>query len=327
MKKKKLISLALLLLALCLLMAACSSAEANPGFPAAAEGRETEATETPREEGEAEQGEESPERSETSEAEETPGTSEPSETPGAQETPSPGGNQPTSPSLSPEAEFLSQFPTLFSFEWGRNAGALYNFEWDGNGSPWFDREGNRIEAPSFLREGFFVPFRYYLYHLTSDARPEILILWGLPQSSEMWYAVYRYIDGAYREIGGLPRSAQLFRDNAGRLVMLENDPWYYGVMSYDYVELSGSGMTLRPIISVVDEQGEDGNWRSFFRNHITGETLYFEGEEWPCEAWTRHHASTPTSIFGMPGEALTSLSPLTDLQNSVNASVRAKLGL
>ncbi|MCL2563630.1 MAG: hypothetical protein FWE08_06305 [Oscillospiraceae bacterium] len=292
MKKRKRIRITILLLVLCAFMAACTSAEDYPDTPDMA-------TETP---------------------------DAPPESPAP--TPEP------EPPQSPE-EFLIQFPTLFSFSWERDGGELYNFDtaWDGIGSPWFDSQENRIDPPDFLWVSewgdSFVPLRYHLYDLTDDEMPIILILWGIPQTSEAVYIVYRSTDRVYQEVGRLWLVAQFFRDDAGRIVVLNDEPSYFMVMNYDYITFNDTGMTVAPIIDAPLD--ENWNWQGHFHNYTTGEQSPFVGgDDWlvPCEAWESHHADgPPRTIFGMPNETITPIVPLTDLQERINAEVRARLGL
>jgi len=223
-------------------------------------------------------------------------------------------------------DLLIQLPTLFSLGRERNDGELYNFD----GTNWFDQYGNSIEPPAFLIH-YLIPINYSMYALCQDEPPTIFVLFGSLNSCERMMVVYRFIDGEYQKTtSGTLVVYQLFRDSAGRVILHYNSR-FYGYHDYYYLTFSGTEMILDPIITNESWEDESGSWHSYFRNHITGERLPFENatEEtgWFCEAWERHHASTPAFIFGMPNETLTPIHPLTDLQDSINASVRARLGL
>ena len=222
---------------------------------------------------------------------------------------------------------LSQYVTLFSLGRDRNAGELLNLDLYLGG--WFDQDGQEIETPSFLRNDL-IPIRYGIYDLGQDEPPTIFVLFSAPASCEMGVAVYRFIDGAYQEIGGLFEGGHFFRDGTGRVILHYNDR-KNGYHVYYYFTFGNDGMDLAPIISIQSDFDEVGNWQGYFLNHITGERLPFEGpsEEtgWFCDAWDAHHADTPEFIFGIPSETLTPIHPLTDLQNSIDASIRARLGL
>ncbi|MCL2562888.1 MAG: hypothetical protein FWE08_02495 [Oscillospiraceae bacterium] len=231
--------------------------------------------------------------------------------------------------LSAEAEFLSQFVTLFSFSWERNGGALYNLDWVGGEPSWFDRNGNPIGWPSFASDEWFIPVRYHLYDLDNNSVSTIFIHFNSMGSSEGAYVIYRLINGTYQEVGRLPyMGLSLFRDSSGRLVALYHSPYYE---HYAYYYLTFSGNVLRKEV-IVDTQayylaGE--GWQQYFFNHITGERTPFEERSpWgSCSAWEAHYAQGSPTIFGMPDERLTPIRPMTELQESINAAVRARLGV
>ncbi|MCL2568771.1 MAG: hypothetical protein FWE12_04960 [Oscillospiraceae bacterium] len=240
------------------------------------------------------------------------------------------------PPLSPEAEFLSQFVTLFSMGWGRDAGELYNFDRafivDGS-SGWFDRDGNEIETPSFLKHDAFVPVSYRLYDLDHGDMLTILIRFGRPNTSEGGYSVYRFVDGTFQEVRRFPNwgFAGLFRDNANQIVAAWISPNF---MDYSYLTFSGNTMQLDPIIGEYRYFCEETQeTRVYFRNHVTGESIsHAEARELGIfEAWEAHHSSpefqTNPTIFGFPDEPLTPIPPLTDLQTEINASIKARLGI
>lgn len=222
------------------------------------------------------------------------------------------------------AEFLSQFGTLFSLSWERDGGAQYNLD---NSGGWFDRNGNPMAPPTFLRgEWQHVPVSYLIYDFEQDGIPEIVVLFGQPFSSDAQYVVYRFIDGAYQEVGTLSWGLRAFVDRAGRTVIHYDDA-YSGEFSYSYLTFVENRLELDVIIDTYF----DGQ-NSFFRNHITGEKtpVIVDFRDSPCETWFAHHRGLEfqlnPNIFSMPDETLTWVRPLHHLQGRVNVLASEILG-
>jgi len=295
MKKKRYIPITILFLTLCVFITACSSTEEYPDTVPETRDIQTEAPDM-----------------------QMPGGNQTSDVPAT------GGNQAAQTPLSVEAEFLSRFPTLFSFSWERDGGAFLNFDMDGTGTGWFDRHGNSVEAPTFLRRDL-VPVNYSAYDFDNSGRPTIILRFGGP-TCDFAMPLFRFIDGAYREVALLEWGSGWFRDSAGRIVRFY-DNRRDGIIGYYHITFSGSSMTRTPILTESGDYDEYGNRQGHFYNHITGERIPFIGDGWYCEAWAAHHAGgTPGTIFGT-NETLTPIQPMTDLQNSINAEVRARLGV
>ena len=215
------------------------------------------------------------------------------------------------------AEFLSQYISAFSF--GFMAGDGTYRDWLGSAGeldarplvvyqridrdPWvvyYDRQGNRLEDVPFISRDAVVT-SFYLYGLDNDGIPTIILRWGVPETCAVSCVVFRFIDGKYREMGSMLSHYNLFRDYAGRLIVLYNSDMD-GVYGYYYLRFTDDGMEKEAVAGVMDG--------------------------WDIGTWWEHHGSpefaeSPT-IFGT-GAALIPIPRLTDLQDELTDIIRERL--
>ena len=162
------------------------------------------------------------------------------------------------------AEFLLQYVSLFSFGFVAYDGTYRNFAFDElyppplvrfeglAQEPWVhysDPDGNLLcDSPFVRNEAFAASFR--LFNFGNDGKPDIIIMWAVPQTCAASWEVHRYIDGAYEAVGSLGALHGFYHDSAGRLVVAYRD-FLRDVVAHYYLIFTADGMIEEPIPAAV----------------------------------------------------------------------------
>jgi len=228
-------------------------------------------------------------------------------------------------------DFLRGFPTIFQTYTGwRNVetGSLYALDreiWDwvetddmpiiylGGMSDeytpgfiftthFYDMDGNRLDDIMGFADSFS------LFDLDEDGIPEVIVdfvAWGSSNFGfSMESVLFRFIDGAYREVGTFNRAHTFFKAPYGETILfIEN--LHDGIQGYYYLRLTDNGMVL--------ESALPDSW-------------------WELEAydWYQHHRwpyffESPTPSMFITGTPLARISRLTGLEEEIAESIRQSL--
>jgi len=221
-------------------------------------------------------------------------------------------------------DFITQFPTLFSFHYrfedgsfGQNiAGNLaYSFypplvSYSRTyGLVFFDRHGNEIEDAAFIiGEGLFdrgVAFHASMYYLGNNGIPDIVITWGVPDTGATRREMFRFIDGEFRSMGILNAPCNFFYTPDGRVIVLY-DSEYNSVHGYYYITFLNNVIAHELIIAPNMYTWESG------------------------ESWRNHHMwpyffENPNPTMYGTNQPLTQIFPLTELQGELAADIIEQL--
>lgn len=210
-------------------------------------------------------------------------------------------------------EFLSDFWSLFGYRYNWHCletGVFHTrhpqtqrwtmsaepqtYYWSGVGTPWsgfehngrfFDAQGNELTDLPFVRERFCedgypclpnVARWYDSVDLTGDGIPEIIIMFT-PLNSAFDGRVsvmYRFIDGAYREVGQFPFPYVIFFLNDYDEIIAQN--MCFGVYQNFIVTFTSDGMELEETSDTLNP-----TWRPFFFNDSQTFEWFWSSREKP----------------------------------------------
>lgn len=179
----------------------------------------------------------------------------------------------------------------------------------------YDSDGNQVTGIPFIRgnqgwSGFpYTAFSYSLHDLTSSEVPEVVIRYfgldpffeGCLQGVRGDTVIYRFIDGAFKEVGLLHHFAyRFFTTENGDIIVLHDD-MLNDVHGYYNLRFTNGGLEQQKI----------------FVPELTNEDMM---EQWiNHHDWDFHFGDT-ASIFGT-NIPLTRVNQLTDLENEIRESI------
>jgi len=95
----------------------------------------------------------------------------------------------------------------------------------------------------FIRERNFIAADFWLYDLNDDGVPEVVVTFGMPQTSWIYYVLYAFVDGGFREIGYVGTS--FYRDGEGNLITESSEP---GDAAYFDFEFDGRSAWINELL-------------------------------------------------------------------------------
>jgi hypothetical protein len=150
------------------------------------------------------------------------------------------------------AEFFMQFPSIFD-----RAYAEYN-------------HAHRIIPADAI--DYYHPFAFKFYDFDGDGVPEVLIMFGIPDSCAVSHAVYKLYDGVYEMIGGGWgwRNNTFHFDSQDRLVRAYRRDYHEA--SIDFMEIRDKQIIYTDYIGVSGVNYNEYGDYDFWQPYISGES-------------------------------------------------------